>query len=111
MYVKYFATNRDREHLGHDFNREDRTKLQKGGYNWIDTKQYMSYYLATTDPTTMPSKAIIKDSQETIFNKFLKYPSIKDIIVCIHGYNVHLHGALTSFSILIDTLKKRFRNF
>ncbi|MDJ0573267.1 MAG: alpha/beta hydrolase [Pleurocapsa sp. MO_192.B19] len=106
MHIKYFATNRDREHLGRDFNRDTRIKLQKGGYNWIDTKQYMSYYLATTDPTTMPSEAIIENSQEIIFNNFLNYPSIKHIIVCIHGFNVHLHGALTSFSVLIDTLKK-----
>jgi esterase/lipase superfamily enzyme len=106
MHIKYFATNRDRENLGRDINRDTRIKLQRGGYNWIDTKQYMSYYLATTDPTTMPSEAIIKDSQKEIFDNFLNHPSIKHIIVCIHGFNVHLHSALTSFSVLIDTLKK-----
>lgn len=105
MHIKYFATNRDRENLGRDFNRDTRIKLQKGGYNWIDTTNYMSHYLATTDPTTMPSDAIIENSQETIFNNFLNYSSIKHIIICIHGFNVHLHGALTSFSILIDALR------
>jgi esterase/lipase superfamily enzyme len=106
MHIKYFATNRDRENLGRDINRKTRIKLQRGGYNWIDTKQYMSYYLATTDPTTMPSEAIIQNSQEKIFDNFLKHQSIKHIIICIHGFNVHLHSALTSFSVLIDTLKK-----
>lgn len=106
MHIKYFATNRDRENLGRDIKRKARIQLQRGGYHWIDTKQYMSHYLATTDPTTMPSEAIIQDSQDKIFGEFLNYPSIKHIIICIHGFNVHLHGALTSFSVLVDTLKK-----
>jgi esterase/lipase superfamily enzyme len=105
MHIKYFATNRDRENLGRDIKRDTRIKLQRGGYNWINTEKCMSHYLATTDPTTMPSEAIIKDSKKEIFDDFLNKPSIKHIIICIHGFNVHLHGALTSFSVLIDTLK------
>lgn len=104
MYIRYFATNRDREDLGRDIDRQTRIRLQKGGYNWIDTKDYMSYYLATTDPTKMPAEAIVKNSQDSIFNGFLNSLGVKRILICIHGFNVHLHGALTSFSILADTL-------
>ncbi|PSN20290.1 hypothetical protein C7271_02895 [filamentous cyanobacterium CCP5] len=104
MHIRYFATNRDRENLGLDVDRETRIKLQKGGYNWINTQQYMSYYLATTDPNRMPAQALIKDSQKTVFDEFLNSPAIKRILIGVHGFNVSLHGALTSFSILADTL-------
>ncbi|MEB3311559.1 MAG: alpha/beta hydrolase [Snowella sp.] len=106
MYIKYFATNRDQENLGRDIERKTRIELQKGGYNWIDAQKYMSHYLATTDPTRMTTDAIVKSSKETIFDGFLKNPKIKRIVICVHGFNVHLHGALTSFSILTDTLEE-----
>ena len=105
MHIRYFATNRDRENLGRDIERNTRIKLQKGGYNWIDTQKYMSFYLTTTDPDRMPSNAIIEDSEQAVFGGFLNYPSIKRILIGIHGFNVPLHGALNSFSILADTLK------
>jgi len=104
-YIRYFATNRSRENLGRDVSRSDRLKMQKGGYNWIDTKAYMSYYLAETDPNKIPVEALITSSQEPIFDNFLSKPSVKRILICIHGFNVPLHGALTSFTVLADTLK------
>jgi len=104
-YIRYFATNRDRENLGRDVSRRDRLKMQKGGYNWIDTTAYMSYYLAETNPDRMPKEALITSSQQPIFDDFLGKLSVKRVIICIHGFNVPLHGALTSFTVLADTLK------
>jgi esterase/lipase superfamily enzyme len=67
-------------------------------------KKYMAHYLATTDPSAMPSEVIIEDSQKTIFTNFLCKDTVKRIIIGIHGFNVPFHGALTSFSVLADTL-------
>lgn len=105
MTIRYFATNRDRENLGRDIDRQTRIKLQKGGYHWLDMHQYMSHYLATTDTTTMPPEVIIPDSGSSILQPFLNRPAVKRIIIGVHGFNVHLHEALTSFSMLADTLK------
>ncbi|MBD2176581.1 alpha/beta hydrolase [Pseudanabaena sp. FACHB-1998] len=104
--IRFFATNRDLDNLGRDVNRDQRIKLQKGGYHWIDMKKYMAHYLSTTDSEVMPSEAIVQNSQETVFDQFLANPSrsVKRIIIGIHGFNVPLHGALTSFSLLADTL-------
>ncbi len=104
--IRFFATNRDRENLGRSVDRDQRIKLQKGGYHWIDMKRYMAHYLATTDPTTIAPEAIVPSSQETIFNHFLSQSSVKRIIIGIHGFNVPFHGALTSFSVLADTLSQ-----
>lgn len=105
MPIRYFATNRDRENLGRDIDRQTRIKLQKGGYHWLDMHQYMSHYLATTDTTTMPPEVIIPDSETTVLQPFLSRPAVKRIIIGVHGFNVHLHEALTSFSMLADTLE------
>ena len=104
--IRFFATNRDRSNLGRTFDQADRIQLQKGGYHWIDMKRFMAHYLATTDQITMPPEAIILDSEEKIFEDFLAKPAIKRIIIGIHGYNVPFHGALTSFSLLADTLSQ-----
>ncbi len=64
----------------------------------------MSYYLAETNPDRMPPEALIHESQKPIFDDFLGQPSIKRVLICIHGFNVPLHGALTAFTILADTL-------
>jgi hypothetical protein len=104
-YIRYFATNRDRENLARDVSRKQRTEMQEGGFNWIDAKRYMAYYLSETVLHKMPKESLILNSEETIFKSFLGKPSIKRIIIGIHGFNVHLHGALTSFSILADTLR------
>lgn len=102
--IRFFATNRDLDDLGRDANRDDRIRLQQGGYHWVDMKKYMAHYLSTTDPTTMPPDAIVQNSQETVFDNFLSKQNIKRIIIGIHGFNVPFHGALTSFSLLADTL-------
>ncbi len=104
-YIRYFATNRDTENLGRDVSRSARLRMQKGGYSWIDTKAYMSYYLAETNPDKMPKEALIESSRAPIFNNFLGKESVKRIIICIHGFNVPLHGAITSFTILANTLE------
>lgn len=72
MQIRFFATNRDRQNLGLNVDRDTRIKLLKFGYHWVDMKKYMAHYLATTDPSTMPPGVIIEDSEETVFNKFLK---------------------------------------
>ena len=102
--IRFFATNRDRQNLGRNVDRKTRIQLQKGGYHWVDMKKYMAHYLATTDPSAMPSEVIIEDSQKTIFTNFLCKDTVKRIIIGIHGFNVPFHGALTSFSVLADTL-------
>ena len=105
MSIRYYATNRNREDLGRDLPRDKRIQLQQGGYHWIDTNRYLSYYLATTDTEKMPSEVLVKDSGQEIFSKFLGLPSIKRIVIGIHGFNVPLHGAINSFSMLTDTLR------
>jgi esterase/lipase superfamily enzyme len=102
--IRFFATNRDRHNLGRNVNREQRIQLQKGGYHWVDMKKYMAHYLATTEPSTMPPEVIITNSEEDVFKVFLDQNSVKHIIIGIHGYNVSFQGALTSFSVLADTL-------
>jgi esterase/lipase superfamily enzyme len=108
--IRFFATNRDRENLGRSIDRDQRIHLQKGGYHWIDMKKYMAHYLATTDPSTITPNAIVPDSQETIFQHFLGQSSVKRIIIGIHGFNVPFYGALTSFSVLADTLSQSLEN-
>lgn len=105
MSIRYFATNRNREDLGRDLARDKRIKLQQGGYHWIDTNRYMSHYLATTDTQKMPSEVLVQNSTDEIFRRFLAKPSIKRIIIGVHGFNVPLHGAINSFNMLVDTLR------
>ncbi|WP_017301813.1 alpha/beta hydrolase [Nodosilinea nodulosa] len=104
-YIRYFATNRDRDNLARDVSLKDRKNMQSGGYNWIDARRYMAYYLAETNAQQMPKESLIINSEETVFQAFLSKPSIRRIIIGIHGFNVPLHGALTSFSILADTIR------
>lgn len=106
MSIRFFATNRDRDQLGRDLNRETRLRLQAGGYHWIDTRGYMAHYLATTNPSNMPASVIFTDSQKEVFDVFLNKPAVKRVIIGIHGFNVPLQGAITSFSLLADMLKQ-----
>jgi len=103
--IRFFATNRDRENLGRNTNRDQRITLQQGGYHWVDMKKYMSYYLATTDRSNMPSEGIIEDSDNDVFKEFLLKKPVKRIIIGIHGFNVSFEAALTSFSLLADCLE------
>jgi esterase/lipase superfamily enzyme len=69
----------------------------------------MAHYLATTDPSKMPASIIFTNSEEEVFNAFLKKPAVKRVIIGIHGFNVPLQGAITSFSLLADMLKQTKR--
>lgn len=109
--IRFFATNRDRHNLGRNVDRIQRIQLQKGGYHWVDMKKYMAHYLATTDPSSMPPEVIITNSEDDVFKVFLGKKNVKRIIIGIHGYNVSFHGALTSFSVLADTLSIALKEY
>lgn len=106
--LKFFATNRAMEHLP----RPARRKLSKGGYYFVDMEKYMSFYLETTDEGKMPECAVVEDSPNEVFIKFLENEQVGNIVVCVHGYNVELHEASTWFRILTDTMKNQspYRN-
>ncbi|MDX2211654.1 MAG: alpha/beta hydrolase [Oculatellaceae cyanobacterium bins.114] len=106
MSIRFFATNRDQDQLGRDLKRDTRLKLQTGGYYWIDTRGYMAHYLSTTDPSKMPASTIFTNSEAEVFKVFLNKPAVKRVIIGIHGFNVPLQGAITSFSLLADMLKQ-----
>lgn len=105
MSIRYFATNRDCEDLGKDFNREERIELQKGGYHFVDMELYMSYYLSEVEAKTMPPGVIVKDSQVEVFENFLENKKIGSVIICVHGFCVNFHDAQTWFGILTDALR------
>lgn len=104
MFIKYYATNRDREKLGRNIERDKRIQLQKGGYHWLNMDEYMSHYLATTDSGFFPQEVYVLDSEKEIFSQFLSKPSVKQIMICVHGYNVELHETHTWFNIFCQTL-------
>lgn len=104
MFIKYFATNRDREKLGRNIERDKRIQLQKGGYHWLNMNEYMSHYLATTDAGYFPEEVYVMNSEQEVFKNFLSKKSIKQIMICIHGYNVELHETHTWFNIFCKTL-------
>ena len=106
MSLRYFATNRDRENLGRETKRADRISLQQGGYHILDMKAYMSHYLAEVDAKTMPDGVIVKNSKKTLWEDYLEQPEVKQVVVCVHGFNVNLHDAQTWFGILTDSLRK-----
>jgi len=104
MFIKYFATNRDREKLGRNIERDKRIQLQKGGYHWLNMDEYMSHYLATTDSGSFPEEVYVLDSEKNVFQNFLSKKSVKRILICVHGYNVELHETHTWFNIFCKTL-------
>ena len=85
--------------------RDHRIALAKGGYYFVDMNKYLDYYLGTTDASEMPEKAVVGSSQTDVFQGFLCHPSIKRIVVCVHGYNVELYEAATWFRIFTDTVR------
>ncbi len=105
MSIRYFATNRDCENLGQDFNRVDRIDLQRGGYHFVDMEAYMSHYLSEVEAKTMPQGVIVKESKEEVFKKFLNNEKVGSVVICVHGFCVNFHDAQTWYSILTDTLK------
>ncbi|KEF40639.1 MAG: hypothetical protein ER33_15980, partial [Cyanobium sp. CACIAM 14] len=104
--IRYFATNRDRERLGNRFQEKERIRLQDGGYHWVDTDRCMAQYLGSTDPTFIPLEAVIQDSQQEVLAEMLADPSIRQVVIGIHGFNVPLHGAITSFSLLAEAVQQ-----
>ncbi|MFQ5685117.1 MAG: alpha/beta hydrolase [Candidatus Scalindua sp.] len=105
MSIRYFATNRDCENLGQDFNRDDRINLQKGGYHFVDMEAYMSHYLSEVDSKTMPRGVIVEKSQEDVFDNFLNNEKVGNVIICVHGFSVSFHDAQTWYGILTDALR------
>ena len=105
MAIRYFATNRDCENLGQDFDRKDRKKLQRGGYHYVDMKSYMSYYLSEVDEKRMPKGVIVEDSQKDVLDGFLGNDKVGSVIICVHGFCVNFHDAQTWYSILTDALR------
>ena len=69
-------------------------------------KAYMSHYLAEIDENTIPPGVIVSKSKKEIFDQFLGSKKIANIVVCVHGFNVHFHDAQTWFGILTDSLRK-----
>jgi esterase/lipase superfamily enzyme len=112
MFIKFFATNRNRENLGRNIERDKRIQLQKGGHHWLNMDEFMSHYLATTENAAFPEDVLVVDSEKEVFNGFLAKPSIKKIIVCVHGFNVELHEAHTWFNIFCSALySSGYKNF
>ena len=106
--LRFFATNRAMDRLGRAVGqggRSDRHKLSRGGYYFVDMEDYMRFYLGEVDDNKMPAGAVLKDSQGSVFGKFLSDPRIGSVVVCVHGFNVELFEASTWFRILTDTMK------
>ena len=106
MSLRYFATNRDRENLGHLMKRDERIALQRGGYHVLDMEAYMSHYLAEVDSKKMPVGVVVKNSNKVLWEDYLGHSSITQVVVCVHGFNVDLHEAQTWFGILTDSLRE-----
>ena len=105
MDIRYFATNRNPENLAKQFKRDERLKLWRGSYHFVDMKKYMSYYLGTTEEGEMPWEVVVTDSDKYIFGEtFLESSLIGSVAICVHGFNVNLHEACTSFGILATSL-------
>ena len=105
MDIRYFATNRNPDNLAKRFPREQRVRLWRGGYHFVDMKKYMSYYLGTTKKGDMPKDVVVEQSNDKIFgDNFLKHSKVGSVAICVHGFNVNLHEACTSFGILATSL-------
>jgi hypothetical protein len=110
----FFATNREMEHLGRrvrevpkgDDPRELRIRLQKGGYYFVNMASYMAFYFGEVDTTTMPTDAIVLKSQTEVFDQFLSNPKIGRVVVCVHGFNVHLYASHNWYRVLTDTMRR-----
>lgn len=116
--LQFFATNRAMETLGKivptpnanarsnlSEARKDRLRLETGGYYFLNADAYMSDYFAQTDPSVMPELAVVQDSKTDVFGAMLAKPSVGRVVVCVHGFNVALHNAITWFRILTDTMR------
>jgi esterase/lipase superfamily enzyme len=116
--LQFFATNRAMETLGKivpqpnpnnrsslEEARSDRLRLETGGYYFLNADAYMSDYFAQVDPSVMPEQAVVPNSKQDVFAAMLAKPSVGRVVVCVHGFNVALHNAITWFRILTDTMR------
>lgn len=116
--IRYFATNRNAQDLARlapQVNerldeplkdpRDLRIKLQRGGFYFADMRTYMAFYLGEVDDEVMPADAIVADSADLVFKNFLASKKIKQVVICVHGFNVHLNAAHTWFRTLFETMK------
>lgn len=128
--LRYFATNREMEHLGRiakeikneeagargmtdarspDTKKENarnlRLDLQKGGYYFVDMTKYMAFYFGEVDTTKMPADAIVANSHKDVFIDFLEQSKVGRVVICVHGFNVHLYAAHQWFRIMADTIR------
>ena len=110
--LQFFATNRAMETLERivedtDKERQRRIGMERGGYYFIDTHKFMSDFFATVDGASMPENALVADSKTAVFDAFLANPAVGRVVVCVHGFNVKLHHAITWFRILTDTMRNK----
>ncbi len=104
--MRYFATNRALDDLSAAAgSRDERIDLQRGGYYFVDMDKYMAYYFGEVETEAMPLSAMVTDSQDKVFTKFLTDDSVGRIVVCVHGFNVEMFEAFTWFRVLIDTMR------
>jgi len=104
--IKYFATNRSMENLGRDYDVEARQKLRSSGYYWVDMVAYMGHYLGTVESDTLDERNIVERSDDKVFDRYLADDSVKRVVVCVHGFNVHLHDAYTWYRILVSSMRR-----
>jgi hypothetical protein len=111
--IRFFATNREMEHLGNRLPtaedgsaRDLRIRLQQGGYYFVDMAKYMPYYFGEVDAGTMPIDAIVASSERDVFADFLANPKIGRVVVCVHGFNVHLFESHIWFRVLAETISR-----
>jgi len=50
---------------------------------------------------------VIAEAQREDLKRFLAKPCIRTVVIGIHGFNVPLHGAITSFSLLAELLQQQ----
>lgn len=112
MPIRYFATNRRRDDLAGLIKESSKAAFRKahrglmrGGYYFVDMDAYMNTYLETTDDDTMPIPAVVKESGTEIYSDFLEHKNVDQILVCVHGFNVELSGALDWYGVLMDTMQ------
>ena len=107
--IKYFATNRSMEDLGRDYTTEDHLKLRTSGYYWVDMVAYMGHYFGTVESDTLDKRNIVRKPDEKVFDRFLACDSVKRVVICVHGFNVHLYDSYTWFRILVSSMRRTKR--
>lgn len=105
---EFFATNRSMENLSQiesDTNRDARINLQRGGYYFVNMHRYMPYFYSEVDNSFMPKEGIVMESDREVFAEFLARPNVDHVVICVHGFNVHLQAAHAWFRILTESMR------